>query len=75
MKPATLFTSAQVLTGLERQTHIKACLVNLASEGRPKLGRRAVLFGALAMQQWGIRPIPDKETLDMSHYSEDFLEF
>src|SRR5437899_424026 len=34
-----------------------------------------VLFGALAMQQWGIRPIPDKEELDMSHYSKDFLEF
>ena len=34
-----------------------------------------VLFGALAMQQWGIRPIPDQEKLDMSHYSSDFLEF
>jgi hypothetical protein len=34
-----------------------------------------ILFGALAMQQWGIRPIPDKENLDMSHYSKEFLEF
>ena len=34
-----------------------------------------ILFGALAMQQWGIRPVPDKETLDMSHYSKEFLEF
>lgn len=34
-----------------------------------------VLFGALAMQQWGIRPIPDQEKLDMSHYSKEFLEF
>jgi hypothetical protein len=34
-----------------------------------------ILFGALAMQQWGIRPIPDKESLDMSHYSKDFVEF
>lgn len=34
-----------------------------------------VLFGALAMQQWGIRPIPDQEKLDMSHYSQEFLEF
>ena len=34
-----------------------------------------VLFGALAMQQWGIRPIPDTEALDMSHYSKEFLEF
>ena len=34
-----------------------------------------VLFGALAMQQWGIRPVPDEEKLDMSHYSKEFLEF
>ena len=34
-----------------------------------------VLLGALAMQQWGIRPIPDLEKLDMSHYSREFLEF
>ena len=34
-----------------------------------------VLFGALAMQQWGIRPVPDGEKLDMSHYSKEFLEF
>ncbi len=34
-----------------------------------------VLFGALAMQQWGIRPIPDQEKLDMSHYPKVFLEF
>lgn len=34
-----------------------------------------VLFGALAMQQWGIRPIPDEEKLDFSHYSEEFVEF
>jgi hypothetical protein len=34
-----------------------------------------VLFGALAMQQWGIRPVPDKEALDLSHYSKEFLDF
>jgi len=34
-----------------------------------------ILFGALAMQQWGIRPIPDKEKLDLSHYPEEFIEF
>jgi hypothetical protein len=34
-----------------------------------------VLFGALAMQQWGIRLIPDEENLDFSHYSEEFVEF
>ncbi len=34
-----------------------------------------VLLGALAMQQWGIRPIPDEEKLDFSHYPEEFVEF
>jgi hypothetical protein len=34
-----------------------------------------ILFGALAMQQWGIRPLPDEERLDLSHYTKEFLEF
>jgi hypothetical protein len=34
-----------------------------------------ILFGALAMQQWGIRPIPDEEKLDLNRYPEEFLEF
>ena len=34
-----------------------------------------ILFGALAMQQWGIRLIPEQEKLDMSHYPEEFIEF
>jgi hypothetical protein len=34
-----------------------------------------ILFGALAMQQWGIRPVPDQEALDLSHYPEEFVEF
>jgi hypothetical protein len=34
-----------------------------------------ILFGALAMQQWGIRPVPDQEKLDLSHYTEEFQEF
>ena len=34
-----------------------------------------VLCGTLAMQQWGIRPIPDEERLDLSHYPEEFVEF
>lgn len=34
-----------------------------------------ILLGALAMQQWGIRPIPDEERLDLSHYPDEFLEF
>jgi len=34
-----------------------------------------ILFGALAMRQWGIRLIPETETLDLSHYPSEFLEF
>jgi hypothetical protein len=33
------------------------------------------LFDTGAMQQWGIRPIPDEERLDLSHYPEEFVEF
>lgn len=39
-------------------------------------GRRIdVLFGALAMQQWGIRPVPDEERIDLTHYPTEFVEF
>ena len=34
-----------------------------------------ILFGALAMQQWGIRLNPAEEKLDLTHYPEEFLEF
>ena len=34
-----------------------------------------ILFGALAMQQWGIRLVPESEDLDLSHYPEVFVEF
>ena len=34
-----------------------------------------ILFGALAMQQWGIRLIPETEALDLSHYPSEFVEF
>jgi aspartyl protease len=34
-----------------------------------------VLFGALAMQQWSIRPLPKEERLDLSHFTKEFLEF
>ena len=34
-----------------------------------------ILFGALAMQQWGIRLVPEEERLDLSHYPKEFVEF
>jgi hypothetical protein len=34
-----------------------------------------ILLGALAMQQWGIRLIPEQEKLDLTHYPKEFVEF
>jgi hypothetical protein len=34
-----------------------------------------ILFGALAMQQWGIRLIPEHEKIDLTHYPHEFVEF
>jgi hypothetical protein len=34
-----------------------------------------ILFGALAMQQWGIRLVPKEERLDLSHYPKEFVEY
>ena len=46
------------------------------SIGKDEDGRDIeILFGAIAMQQWGIRPIPDEEKLDLSHYPDEFIEF
>jgi hypothetical protein len=40
-------------------------------EGRPI----DILLGALAMQKWGMRLVPEEERLDLSHYPEEFTEF
>jgi hypothetical protein len=34
-----------------------------------------ILFGALAMQQWGIKLNTPDEKLDLSNYPEEFVEF
>ncbi|MEW5768217.1 MAG: aspartyl protease family protein [bacterium] len=34
-----------------------------------------ILFGVLAMHQWGIRLIPEQEKIDLTHYPEEFVEF
>lgn len=34
-----------------------------------------ILFGALAMQQWGIKLNPPEEKLDLTNYPEEFVEF
>jgi hypothetical protein len=55
-----LFTNAMVIDDIGKD-----------EEGKPI----EILFGALAMQQWGIRPIPDEERLDLTHYPKEFVEY
>lgn len=46
------------------------------SIGIDEEGKRIdVLFGALAMQEWGIELNLDEEDIDMSHYPKEFVEF
>jgi len=82
-------TLRSALGGTVRETNTHAVL-DARIEGRPistfvwvidEIGRDdegkdiEILFGALAMQEWGIRLIPDEERLDLSHYTRDFVEF
>ena len=54
--------------------HTEAMVID--SIGADEEGRAIeVLFGALAMQQWGIRLILEQERLDLSHYPSEFVEF
>ena len=84
--PATIRTA---LGGAVRETHT-AALLEAEIQGHAisthafvidEIGKDEdgapieILFGALAMQQWGIRPIPDEERLDLSHCPEEFVEF
>jgi hypothetical protein len=69
-------TVAAVLVGeIEGKAfHTEAMVIDRI--GTDEDGKRIeVLFGALAMQQWGIRLIPETEALDLSHYPSEFLEF
>ncbi len=44
--------------------------------GKDEDGRRIeLLFGALAMQAWGLKLDPQLERVDWSHFSTDFVEF
>ena len=61
-----------LVEGLLVRTHARV----LDEIGTDEEGRRIeILIGALTMQEWGIRPIPDEERLDMTHYPKEFIEF
>ena len=70
-------TTRTALLQAEVEGHLISTHAMVVDEiGKDEDGRRIeILFGALAMQQWGIRPVPDEERLDLSHYPEEFLEF
>jgi hypothetical protein len=70
-------TSTAALLEAEIQGHsISTHALVIEEIGKDEDGKRIeILFGALAMQQWGIRPIPDEERLDLSHYPDEFVEF
>jgi hypothetical protein len=70
-------TTRTALLEAEVEGHLISTHAMVVDEiGKDEDGRRIeILFGALAMQQWGIRPVPDEERLDLSHYPEEFVEF
>ena len=89
LKTSTPRTIRSALDGEVKETN-RAALLEAEIEGHPisthalvveQIGMDEdgepieVLFGALAMQQWGIRLVPAEEKLDLSHYPEDFVEF
>ena len=68
----------------------KVCIVHASVEGNPvefqanvvdeigndEDGREIdLLFGALAMQNWGIKLDVPHEKLDLTHFAHDFVEF
>jgi hypothetical protein len=55
---------------LVREGVFEELATRLSDQTRP--GNRV---GKLAMQQWGIRPVPDEERLDLTHYPKEFVEF
>jgi len=61
-----------LVEGLPVWTHARV----LEEMGTDEEGKRIeILIGALTMQEWGIRPIPAEERLDMSRYPKEFIEF
>lgn len=65
-----------LLTSLIEGLPIRTRARVLEEIGPDEEGRRIeVLLGALAMQEWGIRPLPDEERLDLSRYPKEVVEY
>jgi hypothetical protein len=57
-----------------RSLHFQAGVID--EIGQDEDGREIdILFGAIAMQLWGIRLDPQNERLDLSHFTTEFVEF
>jgi len=70
-------TARTALLQAEVEGHLISTHAMIVDEiGKDEDGWRIeILFSALAMRQWGIRPVPEEERLDLSHYPEEFVEF
>lgn len=68
-KTVSLFAEIQ-----NKPIHFEAYIIDYL--GRDEQGKKIqILFGALAMQKWGIEANVKKEQIDLTHYSKEFLEF
>jgi hypothetical protein len=68
-------TEAVLHADIEGHTVSTYALV-IPAIGRDEDGKSIeILFGALAMQQWGIKLNPPEEKLDLTNYPEEFVEF
>jgi hypothetical protein len=68
--------TAAILDAQIQGRHIATLALVVEEIGKDENGAPIeILFGALAMQQWGIRPVPDEERLDLTHYPKEFVEF
>ena len=70
-------TNTEALLHAEIEGHkISAHALVINEIGNDENGRPIeILFGALAMQQWGIRLVPAEEKLDVTQYPEEFVDF
>ncbi|SRR5216684_1993858 len=67
-------TSAAVLNAQVQGHKVSTHAVVVDEIGKDEQGKSIeIIFGALAMQQWGIRPIPDEERLDLTNYPKEFV--
>jgi hypothetical protein len=61
-----------LVEGLEVYLHARI----LQEIGTDEEGKRIeILFGALALEEWGIVLLPHENRLDTSHYPHEFVEF